>query len=102
VPDAGARAANGDAGGAGPARRAFEKGRERFLANEMDAAIEHFERAATLRPDDPKVRKQLGRAYMRAGRVERAVAAYRRYLQLAPDAPDRAIVEQIIRQRDEG
>jgi cytochrome c-type biogenesis protein CcmH/NrfG len=33
---------------------------------------------------------------MRAGDARRSVVAYRRYLELAPDAPDRAIVEGII------
>ena len=35
---------------------------------------------------------------MRGGDVQRSVAAYRRYLELNPDAADRAIVEGIIAQ----
>jgi predicted RNA polymerase sigma factor len=33
---------------------------------------------------------------MRAGDVEGAAEAYRRYLELAPSAPDRAIIERMI------
>jgi len=47
-------------------------------------------------PRNAQVQKQLGRAYMRAGNVERGGAAYRRYLELAPSAPDRAIIERLL------
>jgi eukaryotic-like serine/threonine-protein kinase len=78
-----------------PAQTAYEEGRRRFLENDVQGAIASFEEAARAMPGNPQVHKQLGRAYMRAGNVERAAASYRRYLELFPDAPDRAIVERI-------
>ena len=79
-------------------QRAFAEGRRLFLANDVPGAIANFEEAARLMPNDGDVQKQLGRAYMRAGDVQRSVAAYRRYLALSPDAADRAIIEGIIAQ----
>ncbi len=79
-------------------QRAFDEGRRLFLANDVRGAIARFEDAARLMPASAEVQKQLGRAYMRGGDVDRSVASYRRYLVLAPDAPDRAIVEGIIGQ----
>jgi serine/threonine-protein kinase len=78
-----------------PGQVAYEEGRRRFLENDVQGAIASFEEAARAMPGNAQVHKQLGRAYMRAGNVERAAAAYRRYLELYPDAPDRAIVERI-------
>ena len=79
-----------------PGDRAYEEGRSRFLANDVTGAIQSFEEAARLMPRNPQVHKQLGRAYMRAGNVDRASASYRRYLELSPNAPDRAIVERML------
>jgi serine/threonine protein kinase len=81
-----------------PGQIAFEDGRRLFLANEVAPAIARFEEAATLMPRSAEVQKQLGRAYMRAGDTDRSIAAYRRYLALAPDAADRTVVERIIAQ----
>jgi serine/threonine-protein kinase len=77
-------------------RATFEEGRRLFLANDVRGAIARFEEVARLRPNDPEVHKQLGRAWMRAGDVASARRAYRRYLELAPNAPDRTLIEQII------
>ncbi len=77
---------------------AFDEGRRLFLANDVPGAIARFEQAARETPGNPRVQKELGRAYMRAGDVTRAVAAYRRYLELAPQASDRAIIQRILDQ----
>jgi Flp pilus assembly protein TadD len=76
----------------------YDEGRRAFLAQDFEGAIRAFEQAARSSPSDADVQRQLGRAYMRAGDVTRGVAAYRRYLELAPDAPDRAVIESIIAQ----
>jgi serine/threonine-protein kinase len=81
-----------------PGEVAFDEGRRLFLANDVAGAIRRFEEAARLMPQSAEVHKQLGRAYMRAGDVQRGIAAYRRYLTLAPHASDRAVVERIIAQ----
>ncbi|MEM9192237.1 MAG: protein kinase [Myxococcota bacterium] len=79
-----------------PGQAAFEEGRRRFLANDIRGAIAAFEDAARRMPRNAQVQKQLGRAYMRTGNVAQGVRAYRRYLELAPNAGDRALVEQIL------
>ncbi len=79
-----------------PGRIAYDEGRREFLANDIEAAIRSFENAARLMPQSADVQKQLGRAYMRSGDIARATAAYRRYLDLSPDAPDRAFVERLL------
>lgn len=79
-----------------PWRAAFDEGRRRFLANDVNGAIESFETSRRLSPRNPQVHKQLGRAYMRSGNVSGAASSYERYLELAPNASDRALVEQIL------
>ena len=82
-----------------PRRGALELGRAALLAGDLPTAVAHFERAARSRPNNAQIQRQLGRAYMRRGDVAQGISAYRRYLQLAPDAPDRAIIERILAQR---
>ncbi len=79
-----------------PSRAAFEEGRRLFLANDIPGAIAQFETSRRLAPRNPQVHKQLGRAYMRNGDLGEAAASYERYLELAPNAGDRALVEQIL------
>ena len=83
---------------AAAAPSALERGRALMLGGDLPGAIAQFERAARANPRSAQVQKQLGRAYMRSGEVDRGVAAYRTYLRLAPNAPDRAIIERILAQ----
>ena len=76
----------------------FEEGRRAFLAQDFAAAIRAFELAASESPGNAETQKQLARSLMRAGQVQRALTAYRRYLELAPNAADRAVIETIIEQ----
>jgi len=77
-------------------RAHFDEGRRLFLANDVGGAIQAFEAARQAAPGRAPVYKELGRAHMRAGDVGAARAAYRRYLELAPNAADRAIVERLL------
>ena len=79
-----------------PYRTHFDEGRRLFLANDVPGAIRAFEAARRAAPGRAPVYKELGRAHMRAGDVGAARAAYRRYLELAPNAADRAIVERLL------
>ena len=74
----------------------FDQGRRLFLTNDVTGAIREFRAAASTRPGRAPVYKELGRAHMRAGDVAAARTAYRRYLELAPNAADRAIVERLL------
>ena len=50
-----------------------------------------------LRPDDfPVARKNLGYAYLRVQKYAEAVEQLRKYLEMSPDAADRAEVEQMV------
>jgi tetratricopeptide (TPR) repeat protein len=50
-------------------------------------ALFRYEKAATLRPDNPEVQNNLGVAYESIGETSRALAAYKRALELAPQDP---------------
>jgi Flp pilus assembly protein TadD len=62
----------------------------------VDAA-RWYERALMLRPWDPTAHFNLGRLAMAAGRPEQAATHWRRYLELAPDAPDAAQIRRLLR-----
>ncbi len=67
----------------------------------VEDGIAAMERAVELRPDFPMAKKQLGYAYLRLGGqdptyYEKALVQLREYLELAPDAEDRADVEGMI------
>jgi len=76
----------------------YDEGRRLFLANDLSGAIRNFEAAARQSPGSARVHKQLGRAYMRSGQLAAGQRAYRRYLELAPNAADRPIIERLIGQ----
>jgi tetratricopeptide (TPR) repeat protein len=66
----------------------------RYLESEqLDASIRQFRKAVALRPDMARAERDLGRALNRAGRLEEALSHLERYLELKPDARDRARVE---------
>jgi tetratricopeptide (TPR) repeat protein len=58
--------------------------------NEADA----YERLSTLLPDEPVVFLQLGQASFASGDTEAAIAAWERFLELAPDDASAPLVEQ--------
>lgn len=62
--------------------------RETLELTLRQAEIVHLLRKLRYRPDDVALRRELGAAYYRSGRLDRAVAAYRAALERAPnDAP---------------
>jgi tetratricopeptide (TPR) repeat protein len=71
---------------------------ERLLAQgEVANACKKGEEQKTMTPRLPSIYKFLGKCYMRAGQPERAKDAYRRYLELWPEAPDAAFIKSIVR-----
>jgi hypothetical protein len=71
---------------------------ERLLAQgEVANACKKGEEQKTMTPRLPSIYKFLGKCYMRAGQPDRAKEAYRRYLELAPDAADAAFIKSIVK-----
>ena len=71
---------------------------ERLLAQgEVVGACEKGEAHKRMSPQEPRVHRFLGKCYMRAGQPERARESFRRYLELAPEAPDAAFIKSIVK-----
>ena len=67
----------------------------------IDEAIRSFEHALVLEPDNPGAHMNLGITYLNQRRDPAKVAEqFRAYLRLVPDAPQRAHMEETIRQMD--
>jgi tetratricopeptide (TPR) repeat protein len=77
------------------ARGLFERGMEHFRAAEYDGAIAQWEEGFRVKAA-PEFLYNIGQAHRRARRPEQALPYYRRYLELRPDAPNRAEVERVI------
>jgi tetratricopeptide (TPR) repeat protein len=63
---------------------------------DYERAVREFEQAAKLAPDWPKVYFHLGSVQAKAGNYGEAMRYYKRYLELAPKAPDAAKVREEI------
>ena len=61
-------------------------------------AVDAFKRVAKVSPNDSTVQLQLAQAAESSGDIPTAVAAYRRFLELAPDDSSAALVRQRIEQ----
>jgi tetratricopeptide (TPR) repeat protein len=71
---------------------AFNQGNFEQAAKLLEFAYEAY--------PDPTILYNLGKTYERLGAPAKAAAAYRRYLEALPQAPDRATVEQAIAELD--
>lgn len=74
----------------------LERAGEHLARGELAEACALARREAARRPDVAETWKFLGRCEMRLGDRARAVTAYRRYLALAPSAPDAVFVTEIV------
>lgn len=75
----------------------YNAGAVMLQQGEVEPGIAAMERALELRPEGFTVAlKNLGYAYLRVQRYEDSIAMLRKYLEQAPDAADRAEVEQMI------
>ena len=71
---------------------------EQLLARgEVVSACEKGEDQKRMSPQLPRIYRFLGKCYMRGGQPDRARDNYRRYLELAPDAPDAAFIKSIVK-----
>lgn len=64
-----------------------QKGRAHFDAGRYQRAVQEFQAAFKLEPD-PQLQYSIGEAQRLNDADQPAIAAYRRYLELAPDGPD--------------
>jgi tetratricopeptide (TPR) repeat protein len=69
------------------AREAFKKGRNHFKAGEFADAARWLTKAYRLAPH-PALLRYLGQTYVKMGLTKKALAAFRKYVQDAPQAPD--------------
>lgn len=74
------------------AKRHFEAGKNAYTAGDYQVAIREFKAAEALRPS-PMLAYNIGLANEKLGKRRVAVKYYRRYLEGAPGAPNRAEVE---------
>ena len=58
------------------------------------SAQEAYERIVVLRPEDAPIQLELADAALNAGDTQVALAAYKRFLELAPDDPQAPLVQQ--------
>ena len=63
---------------------------------EYDSAISEFQAAARIEPNWPDPYYNLGLAQEKSGKLREAAASYKKYLQLAPNAPDAAKIQEQI------
>jgi tetratricopeptide (TPR) repeat protein len=79
------------------ARELFEKARERDDAADLPGALRYYREAGQIDPH-PNTAYNIADVLRRMKRYRDAIEAYQRYLQISPDAADRASVEQLIAQ----
>jgi tetratricopeptide (TPR) repeat protein len=79
------------------ARAAYERGQAAFSAGQYDQARIAFEEAFAAVPN-PIVLLSVAESRTKLGQLHEAIAALQRYLELRPDAPDRADVEAKIKE----
>lgn len=91
-PDSGQAMKRNEAQLSEDAQRAYQLGNTLAMQGKMSQAVDHYERALSLRPNHVKARHNLGNALVvlgdslaAQGRLEQAVAQYERALSLRPD-----------------
>src|SRR5579862_3160485 len=63
----------------------FQRGNELCLAGDARQAIPAYQRALTLRPNDPEIFNNLGNAFQQMHEPLNAIEAYRQALAIRPD-----------------
>ena len=74
-------------------KTAFAEGEALFRSGDVDGALAKYQDAARANPSDAKAQKMIGKCYNRLGLHDRAVPYLKKYLELAPDAPDKAFIQ---------
>ena len=66
-------------------------------ANDFGLSAQEFERASELKPDFAYAHYYAGQAYHKQRNISKAAEHYQQFLQLAPESPDRAAIQSILR-----
>ena len=77
------------------ARRHFERGEKLYALTRFSEALDEYQKAFDAKPI-PDFLFNIGQCYRNLGDYDAAIFSYRKYLTLAPEAPNRAQVEQLI------
>ncbi|MCI0341786.1 MAG: tetratricopeptide repeat protein [Planctomycetales bacterium] len=80
----------------------FNLGNVYFRLGLAEEAVAEWEEAVRRNPENPEARFNLGRGYQAMGEKQRAVREFESYLELRPDADDRASVQALIRDLGNG
>jgi tetratricopeptide (TPR) repeat protein len=75
----------------------FARGMALRAKQDMAGAAAEFERASQLDPQWAYAHYYAGLAYSRAKRIDQTASHFNRFLQLAPQAPERAEVQSVLR-----
>ena len=63
----------------------------------LSSAVTDYQKAAKIHPRSATAQQQLATAATNAGKADVAIAAWKRYLELAPNSPQRAQIEAQIK-----
>ena len=75
----------------------YEKALAALRAKDNEAVIRYLKECVEAEPDNARCHRSLGVAYTVAGRRPQAALAYRRYLELQPQAEDAAQVKEMLK-----
>ena len=77
------------------AKRHFERGEKLYALTRFREALDEYQKAFDAKPI-PDFLFNIGQCYRNLGDYDAAIFSYQKYLKLAPDAPNRDKVEQLI------
>jgi tetratricopeptide (TPR) repeat protein len=90
-----ARLAAADDAATRAAKLHFDRGEKLYALTRFSEALDEYQKAFDARPI-PDFLFNIGQCYRNLGDYDSAIFSYRKYLTAAPDAPNRAQVEQLI------
>ncbi len=87
------------------AKRHFERGEKLYALAKFSEALDEYQKAFDAKPI-PDFLFNIGQCYRNLGDYEAAIFSYKKYLKLAPDAPNRdkveGLIEDLEQKKDQG
>jgi len=77
-------------------KQQYKQGNRLILEDKFKEALSIMETLAKEHPDFPGAHRGMAICYARLGKADPAVRAYKRYIELAPSAPDANKVREIV------